>query len=145
MKLLSADEIRAYLRRSGVSSPQKIDEIVGGFDFTRAVYEQRFERGDVLYQFVRKPSLEDRSPTGGNWFCLPGANRSGLAIFDGCAGRQLHKFRVVSEFVGIEGIAAKKSVNWSWSGGGAGGATQIYVPPSLVQSSVRAVGPHEHW
>ena len=142
MKRIYEEGARGYLRRHGVLDPGKITEIVGGFDFGRAVYEQLLAPGDELFQFIRKPSVATPSSFAGNWFALVGATTSGLTITDGVGGRRLHKFRVVAGLVALEGTAARKGVNWDWAGGGVGGATQIYIPPSLI-GHLQAIGAHE--
>jgi hypothetical protein len=145
MQFLSVDEVRAWLRDNGVPSTTKIDEVIGGFDFSRAVYLQDFEPGQRLYQYVRRSSFGDVSPMAGNWFCLKGATTSGLAIIDGLSGRRLHKFRVARAFRALEGTAKEQDIQWAWSDGGPGGLTQIYVPSPLCRSSMVATGGEERW
>jgi len=145
MRTICADEARTWLRNNGVSLAAKIEEIIGSFDFSKAVYLQQFEPGQVLYQFIRRSSAQDSSPMAGNWFCLKGARASGLAIIDGLSGRGLHAFRVARAFTALEGTAKKQPVQWSWSGGGQGGATQVYVPVTLVRACMIPQGAHEAW
>jgi hypothetical protein len=144
MRRLSEADARDYLQRHGIVSPKKIDEILGGFDFSQAVYEQPLYPGDTLFQFVRLPSLGAPHPTTGNWFGIAGATTSGLAISDGHSGRRLHKYRVVAHATALEGSAVKKEMNWDWAGGGSGGATQLYVPPNLL-GCIQAIGAHDRW
>jgi hypothetical protein len=144
LRLLSQVDARAYLERHGIVSPKKIDEILGGFDFSKPVYEQPLFPGDTLFQFVRNPSLGAPNPTTGNWFGISGATTGGLAITDGLAGRRLQKYRVVAHASALEGTAVKKEVEWDWAGGGPGGATQLYLPPNLL-GCVECLGGHERW
>ena len=140
MKWLTQDGVRAYLRANGVSSAKVVEEIISGFDFDRPVYEQRLEPRHELWQFVRNASHSELAPRTGNWFSLSGATLTGLSIFGGGSGRQMHRFIVEHEFIAIEGSARAMPRNWGWSGGGEGGHTQIYVPPRLI-GHLRSVGP----
>jgi hypothetical protein len=108
------------------------------------VYEQTFEEGQDLFQYIRGSSAGDSGPGAGNWFCLAGATTKGVAIIDGGSGRTLHRYTVNATFTAIEGAARPQSTNWSWSGGGPGGATQIYVPPRLI-GHLSAVASHARW
>ena len=144
MKCLTPDQLRAYLRSNGVSSPDAVQKIILGFDFNKPVYEQPLDHDGVLFQFIRNPSANESTPAAGNWFCLSGATTGSLAIIDGGAGRRLHKYRVVLSLTAIEGSASRQNINWIWSGGGPGGGTQIYIPPPLI-GRLRAVAPHERW
>ena len=143
MSQLSQDDMRAYLRANGV--PMKaVETVISGFDFSKPVYTQSLEPGQELYQFMRNPSYNDSSVRAGNWFCLRGATTNGLAIFGGGAGRRLHAYAVSLSLTAIEGTACSQSRNWSWAGGGEGGATQIYIPPALA-GRLNALGPHDDW
>jgi hypothetical protein len=143
MRTLNPDELRAYLRAEQVASAQ-IENVVDAFDFRVPVYEATLESGQELFQYLRKPSSSAPSPRVGNWFCLRGATRDGLAIIGGGSGRVLHRHVVALDFRAIEGTARAQRVDWRWDGGGAGGATQIYVPQRLL-GRLAASGPHEPW
>lgn len=145
MRVMSADEVRAWLRRNGVPSTAKIEEIIDGFDFAQPVYLQHFEPDQELYQFIRGPSAQNSSPMAGNWFCLKGATTSQLAIIDGLTGRRLLRYRIVCAFTTLEGTARKQPIQWSWSGGGPGGATQVYVPSPLLRACIVACGARDRW
>ena len=144
MRLLTQADARAYLAKHGVVSQEKVDDILGGFDFSKPVYEQPLYPGDTLFQFVRNPSLHAPSPTTGNWFGISGATTKGLAIMDGHSGRRLQKYRVVAHTTALEGTAVKKDTAWDWAGGGPGGATQLYLPPTLL-GHVECLGGHQRW
>jgi hypothetical protein len=135
---------RQWLEHQGVTSQSWLDDVLGGFDFAKPVYEQHLSQGDVIYQYIRNPGHENMSPMRGSWFCLRGAPTKSLAISEGLSGRRLHKFKVQLALVALEGIAAYKAMDWSWAGGGTGGATQLFVPPSQI-ARVRAVASQEPW
>jgi hypothetical protein len=143
MRTLNPDEMRAWLRAEQVS-PAQIENIVDAFDFGAPVYETTLESGQELFQYLRKPSSSAPWPKVGNWFCLPGATRDGLAIIGGGSGRVLQRHVVALELQAIEGSARAQPVDWGWDGGGAGGATQIYVPQRLL-GRISSTGPHEPW
>ncbi len=128
-----------YLHFNGYSG-QKLGEILSGFDFNKPAYEQKIDAGNILYQFVRRSSHYNAMPKIGNWFCLSGAELSGLAIISGGEGRIVAKILVEIPFAGLEGVASAQSVNWGWSGGGTGGATQIFVPDKYIISNIRVLG-----
>lgn len=128
-----------YLARAGYP-PRKIEEILTGFDLYLPVYEQRLEPRAIVYQFVRRPSPASVGIHLGNWFCLPGASLEALAIFSGGAGRVAAKVQIEHSFVALEGTAARQARQWSWSGGGAGGATQIFVPDRFLMTHVSVLG-----
>jgi len=143
VKQLNQDGVRAFLR--GYRVPlRRIEEIVSGFDFNMATYEQSLESGQQLFQYIRNPSFNDASLRVGNWFCLRGASCSDLAIFGGGSGRRLHGYVVSLGLPAVEGTASPQSPNWDWAGGGRGGATQIYIPSQLI-GRLRAVGPLDEW
>jgi len=132
MKRFTRTDAVAFLQGHGIKHPSHIDEIMSGFDLTRPLYEHLLQFDDELFQYVRNPSAGHLDAAAGNWFCLAGASRGGLAIIDGLAGRQLHTFKVVAPFAALEGTAAKVQKNWQYSIGGVGGATQLYVPARFI-------------
>jgi hypothetical protein len=142
MRQLDIVLAREWLKQNGVTSHKWLDEIIGGFDFAKPIYEQHLFAGTFLYQYIRNPSLENMSPMRGSWFSLRGSTPTSLAISDGLSGRRLHKFEVQSPIVALEGIASAKSMDWIWAGGGTGGATQLFLPPSQIPH-VRAVAAEE--
>jgi hypothetical protein len=81
-KLISQDEVRAYLRNHGVSSTQEVDIVLDGFDFNKPVYLQPLDSGSTLFQFVHTSSADNPLPGVGNWFCI-----SGAAMPDKCNSR----------------------------------------------------------
>ena len=128
-----------YLTQNGYSG-NTLQEVLSGFDFRFAIYEQQLFVGDVIYQFVRTPSAGDLSPRLGNWFCRPGATLDSLAVISGGAGRIAAKVKVVCPVVALEGTASPQNVNWSWSGGGSGGGTQSFLPSHCLMYAVTVVG-----
>jgi hypothetical protein len=132
---------QAYLSRHGYSG-KKLAEILGGFDFDLPVYEQGLESGSILYQFVRRASFGVPLPRIGNWFCLPGASLGSLAIISGGEGRLVTKVRVRFFLVALEGTAARQLRQWGWSGGGPGGATQIFIPKAFLVTHLDVLGSH---
>jgi hypothetical protein len=130
---LTPDEVRSYLRASGMSSSKKINEVLDGFDFSnKPLHFERLDDQQILYQFIRNASIETGDPRSGNWFCGLGATQRELAIFGGGSGRRRYKFEVLQPFTALVGTARPQSRHWSWAGGGPGGATQVYVPPNFV-------------
>lgn len=142
MRLMSQAEARAYLLRNGVHDARTLDQILRGFDFSHPVYEQPLEPGDVLYQYLRRPSFSQRVPTTGNWFTLSGATTADLAVFDGLSGRFRQKYQVLAHLAALEGTAARLPIDWGWAGGGQGGGTQLLIPSSLL-GHLRMVGASE--
>jgi hypothetical protein len=140
MNLLDQEGARRYLRAHRVAS-RSIEDIVGAFDFAASVYEQTLDGGTEIFQYVRNPAHGDMSPRLGNWFCIRGATQDGLAIFGGGSGRHIARFVVSHAVTVLEGTATPMHPNWSYSIGGGGGATQIYVPTSLV-GHLACAGPH---
>ena len=138
MRLLDLATARQYLTANGIPAAQQND-ILGGFDFAKPVYEQVVQPGQVLFQFIRNPTYLGASQAG-NWFALSGATQAGVGIFGGGSGRHLHKFEVAFPFACLEGTAAALARNWSWAGGGRGGDTQLYVPPRFI-GHLRSLGP----
>lgn len=116
-----------YLRKHGIINDAEIKEILSGFNFTKPVYENRIWPGDRIYQFIRKPNFKGSFETG-RWFSLKGANMDSLGIFSGESGSRLTEFLVTNEIVVLEGTAKELALNWSWAGGGKGGATQLFIP-----------------
>jgi hypothetical protein len=131
--------VATYLSRYGVTSPERVEEIISGFDLEKPVYEQLLNVGDVLQQYIRKPDYLGGKDVG-NWFSLSSATMSGLAIFGGGSGRHPHRFRVAHPFSALEGTALPIQQDWRWAGGGPGGQTQIYVPPRLI-GHLESLGP----
>lgn len=142
--LVNKAAIREYLERNGVNHPVLVDNVLSGFDLAQPVYEQRLEPGAELFQYMRRPAVGRPDLRVGNWFCLRGASRDGLAIMDGLAGRELHHFRISAELVALEGVASRLSPHWVAEIGGGGGATQIYVPPRLL-GHVHSIGHAHAW
>lgn len=143
MKLLTKTEATQWLKRNGVNN-KKINEVIGAFDFKKAVYEHLLLGGDTLFQYIRMPEQGNLNPDRGDWYCLEGARPKHLAISEGLAGRRLHKFLVTYPVAVLEGTAAPQEHSWSWAGGGPGGATQIFVPPSKAML-IQAVDAQERW
>jgi hypothetical protein len=144
MKSLTRMDAELFLKKYGISSPRVVEEVLSGFDFRHPVYEQLFEEGQELFQFIRNPSATNLSPCVGNWFALPGATTQGVAIIDGGAGRRFHRFRVERAFMALEGTAREFPLMWKFEIGGRGGATQIYVPPSVL-GYLSAIAPAERY
>jgi hypothetical protein len=138
------DAIHAYLQANGVTHPALVHDVLSGFDPKKPIYETLLDFDDELYQYIRKPATGRPDLRVGNWFCIGGATRGGLAIIDGLAGRELHRFRVVSSFSGLEGTASKISRNWRAEIGGRGGSTQIYVPPRFM-GHIQSAGTAAQW
>lgn len=132
MKLMSQADSRAYLLRNGVWDDRTLDQILRGFDFSHPVYEQPLEPGNVLFQYLRRPSYSQRVPTTGNWFTLSGATTGDLAIFDGLSGRFRQKYQVLAHLTALEGTAARLPIDWGWAGGGPGGGTQLFIASPLL-------------
>jgi hypothetical protein len=130
-----------FLRQNGVTDPDKVAEIAGGFDLSQPVYTQLIEPGDRLFQFLRNEEVSRPSPQTGSWFCLAGASMDSLAIFGGGGGRRLQEFTVNRPVVGLEGTAGGMRRDWGWAGGGRGGATQVFLPPNALFALV-GVGTH---
>lgn len=129
-----------FLRNEGYSDDNKIGEILSGFDFSQHVENKQLEPDDTLIQFVRRSSLFDPCQKIGNWFCLSGATMDRLAIMSGGEGRLPTLIKVVYPCVALEGVARKMARNWSWSGGGAGGGTQLFVPGKYLMSCMEIIG-----
>lgn len=144
MKWLTKDEVRCYLRSNGVASAKDIETVLDGFDFDRIIYMQVLEPTTELFQYVRAASSADLSPCSGKYFGLRGVTQDGVAIIGGLAGRRLHRFTVSATVTVLEGSAKEQGSNWDWEGGGAGGMTQIYVPPKLL-GHLAAVSASERW
>ena len=87
---------------------------------------------------MRRPTATDPSPAAGNWFGLAGMTSAGVAIDDGLGGRGL------VAFTALEGTAARFALDRGKGIGGAGGATQVYVPRNLL-GHLRPMGPGERW
>ena len=143
-KLLDETGVREYFARNGVVNSVLVSNVLSGFDLTKPMYEQRLEPGTELFQYIRRPASGRPDLRVGNWFCLRGASRSGLAIMDGLAGREIHHFRVYSELVALEGTASRLSPNWHHEVGGRGGDTQLFVPPLLL-GRIHSIGNADPW
>ena len=144
MQGVDEDSARRWLQDQGVTSARWLTEILDGFDFSQPAYLQPLFEGDVIYQYVRRPEHQLLAPNRGNWFCLIGASPAYLAIFGGLAGRELRRFQVESQLIALEGTSARKDIEWSWAGGGPGGATQLFVPPYQI-ARLGASAPHDGW
>lgn len=133
--------IEGYLRENGITTQSKIDEILSGFDLSRPVYKQEIWANHRLYQYVRNPSSSFNQIGIGNWFALKGASMSSLGIFSGGSGRSLTEFKLKVPIVALEGTAKKIAHNWSWAGGGIGGATQVFIPEKMFYA-LEVLGTH---
>ena len=143
-RLVDKAAVRDYLARNGVANDVLVANVLSGFDLAQPLYEQRLEPDTELFQFMRRPAVGRPDLRVGNWFCLRGATRGGLAIMDGLAGREVHHFRVGSELVALEGTASRMTRDWQIEIGGVGGHTQIYVPPRLI-GHILSVGNAHPW
>ncbi len=140
---LNPDEVRSFLRRAGMDSSRKINEVLDGYDFSnKPLYFETLHEGQVLYQFIRNASVETGAPRSGNWFCGLGATQQDLAIFGGGSGRRRYRFEVGHPFTALVGQAKPQPQNWGWAGGGRGGGTQVFVPPNYIGHLI-AHGPDE--
>jgi len=144
MRILDRNSAAEFLRGQGVSPDREIEKILRGFDFSKPAYEQRFWPGDVLYQLIRLPSAMQPLMATGNWFGLAGITTGGVAINDGLSGRQAVRFEVISGFTALEGTAKELPVDLGIAIGGKGGATQIYLPRTLL-GHLRALGNVDRW
>ena len=144
MKSLTKTDVELFLKKHGITSADAITEVLSGFDLKSPIYEQVFDEGQEVFQFIRNPSATNPFPRVGNWFTLPGATTQRVAIIDGGAGRRFHRFRVERAFAALEGIAKEFPLTWKFEIGGKGGATQIYVPPSFL-GHLTAVSPAERY
>ena len=142
--LVNKAAVRDYLGRNGVLHQTLVDNVLSGFDLAQPMYEQRLDPGAELYQYMRRPAAGRPGLQVGNWFCLRGAGRDALAIFDGLAGRELHHFVVSAELTVLEGTASRLAPNWLHEIGGAGGASQIFVPPRLL-GHIHSLGHAHPW
>lgn len=132
--LISATEARSFLRQEGESA-KAIKAIVDGFDMSKPVYIQPLYSGETLYQYMRKFGYL------GNWFALKGATMEELAIFGGGSGRVLKKVEITHPVSVLEGVARQMEDDWTWGGGGIGGATQLYMPSRYLLRCTRIIGP----
>jgi len=132
MRPLTKLDAELFLRKYGISSASEVAEVLRAFDFKCPIYEQFFDEGQELFQFIRNPSATNPSPRTGNWFTLIGATTQRVAIIDGGAGRRFHRFRVERAFTAMEGTAKELPLAWKFEIGGKGGATQVYVPPAFL-------------
>jgi hypothetical protein len=96
---------------------------------------------ETASQYLRNEEVARPFPQTGNWFCIGGASMDALAIFSEGAGRRLQEFTVNTPVMELEGTAAPVRRNWAWSGGGSGGATQIFLPQQALFALV-GVGTH---
>lgn len=142
MRSLTKTDVELFLKRHGILSAGAVAEVLSGFELKLPVYEQPFDEGQELFQFIRNPSASNPGPRVGNWFTLPGATTLGVAIIDGGAGRRFHRFRVEQAFTALEGTAKEFPLTWKFEIGGKGGATQVYVPPSFL-GHLSAISPAE--
>lgn len=139
------DIIRKYLQGIGYDATE-IKHYLRGFDLSKPVYEQRLE-DEVVYQYMRAPSANYSQPKLGNWFCLFGSNMTRLGIFSG-AGRILVKAKIQHPLIALEGTASEMPIAWqddkekgeAFGVGGKGGATQIFIPSHLINSSIIVLG-----
>ena len=144
MRVLNRDTASAWLRSQGITDQAKVAEILGGFDFSRPIYENDFWPGDVLYQLVRLPSAVKPDMLPGNWFGLAGLTTKGVAINDGGSGRQAMKYEVVAYFKALEGTAKTLPVNVGSAIGGPGGMTQVFMPRALL-GHLQCLGHVDRW
>ena len=134
MKVIDQDGAKAYLRAHRVDS-KYIENIVKAFDPRMPIYEHALDGGAEIFQYLRNPSHSDPHPKLGNWFCLRGAAQDGLAIFGGGSGRHVVRITVSHPINVLEGTARSMAIDWTNSIGShkeSGGATQIFIPASLV-------------
>jgi len=131
--------IENYLNNNGISNQPEVDEIISGFDLSQPIYKQTIWPDDQLYQFIRNPSSSFHWFQASKWFCLKGATMDSLGIFSGGSGRSLTEFKVTYSIVGLEGTAKEFARDWSWAGGGSGGATQIFIPKKMFYA-IECVG-----
>ena len=143
MRILNRQTATDLLRAQGVGAADT-EKVLGGFDFSKPIYEQEFWPGDVLYQLIRLPSAMQPSLTTGNWFGLAGITTDNVAINDGLSGRQATKFEVTAHFSALEGSAAELPVNIGTAVGGRGGGTQVFLPRMLL-GRLQSMGPVERW
>lgn len=141
MRTLNRVSAEAFLASQGVPHAEVV-KILTGFDLRQPIYEHDFWPDDVLFQLIRLPSATDPTPLTGNWFGLLGITSTGVAVNDGLAGRRCASFKVISHFKALEGTAAPFTVNLQTGIGGGGGATQIYIPRSLL-GHLTSIGPTE--
>ena len=145
MQSMSEVNARQWLRQQGVMAGKWLDDVVGGFDFEHyPVYVQHLFADEVIYQYIRNPGHSDLNPDRGSWFCLKGSTPYRLAISEGVAGRRLHEFRVKFALTALEGVAARKAIDWNYAIGGGGGGTQLFIPPFQI-ARICAVTPAERW
>jgi len=144
MRVLDHKTAADLLRSQGVGPNADVEKVLNGFDFSRPVYEHDFWPGDVLYQLIRLPSATLPLPATGNWFGLAGITTRGVAINDGLSGRQAVKFEVVAPFRALEGSAKTLPVNLGTAIGGPGGATQIFLPRTLL-GHLQSKGAVDRW
>jgi hypothetical protein len=144
MKMLDRAAAEIFLSHQGVMAASQLDDILSGFDLDKPMYQMDFWPEDVLYQFIRKPSLHEPSPAIGNWFGLAGITEAAVAINSGLAGRHLARFKVIAPFSALEGTAVKFKVNLGTAIGGQGGGTQIFIPRALL-GCLEALGPAQTW
>ena len=128
MKPLAQKDVSTFLKQNRVISQDKINEIYDSFDLKYPIYKQPFYPNDIVYQFLRKPSLGYTSSMTGNYFSYHCATKSAVAIIDGLSGRFMQKYQVSAYFIALEGTARKMSVKWDCALGGEGGGTQIFIP-----------------
>jgi hypothetical protein len=143
LRRLTVEQFGDWLATHGVN-PDAAKQVVSGFDLNKPLIEEFFEIGDRLFQYIRGSSAGVLAPLRGNWFARAGASLDQLAILEGVAGRRLHRFSVIASFSSVEGTAAKFGRNVLKDLGGAGGASQIFVP-HMYCGRVRAVGGQERW
>jgi putative RNase toxin 46 of polymorphic toxin system len=144
MRILNRNTAGDLLRSQGIATKVDVEKVLNGFDFSKPVYEHEFWPGDVLYQLIRLPSATLPVPATGNWFGLAGITTGGVAINDGLSGRQAVKFEVVASFRALEGSAKALPVDLGSAIGGTGGATQIFLPRTLL-GHLQSVGPVARW
>lgn len=79
---LNPDEVRSFLRRAGMDSSRKINEVLDGYDFSnKPLYFETLQEGQVLYQFIRNASVETGAPRTGNWGWAGGGVGGGTQVF----------------------------------------------------------------
>lgn len=128
-----------YMARHGYSASE-MSKYLSGFDLTRPVYEQRLDPGEIIYQFVRRPSQSNSLPKVGSWFALSGAKMGHLGINSGGSGRSLVKVEVKMAMTALESTAGPMNSESKEAIGGMGGATQIFIPALFLTTHLEVLG-----
>lgn len=130
---------RDYMARHAYTAAE-MSKYLSGFDLARPVYEQRLDPGEIIFQFVRRPSQSDSLPKVGNWFALSGAKMGDLGINSGGSGRSLVKVEVKMAMTVLESTAGPMNSDSKEAIGGMGGATQIFIPTLFLTTHLEVLG-----